>query len=127
MGAGRAAARAGTGELESDTDNDMARKPRAYDPLARRLRTLREKGLTEAQYQAMVRRQMGLCDICARPLPEHPHIDHDHVTKRVRGLLCFPCNRFLIGRGRNSTLLRRAAAYLESRFDGRAIRPEDYP
>jgi hypothetical protein len=103
------------------------KKARAYDPFARRARTLREKGITESQYAAMVRRQKGLCDICAKPLPAHPHVDHDHKTKRVRGLLDFWCNRFL-GNNRNTPVMfRRAAAYLESRFDGRAIRPEEWP
>jgi len=104
-----------------------ALKKRAYNPVARRDRTLREHGLTEAQYQAMLRRQKGLCDICAKPLPAHPHVDHDHKAGRVRGLLCFPCNRFIVGRQTSVALLRRAAAYLDSRFDGRAIKPEEWP
>ena len=94
---------------------------------ARRRRTLAAHDLTEAQYQAMVRRQKSLCDVCAKPLPVHPHVDHDHRTGRVRGILCWWCNR-LIGNHRNTALMfRRAAEYLESRFDGRAIRPEDWP
>lgn len=105
----------------------MARKLRIYDPVARRRRTLATYGITEAQYQALVRRQKGLCDICAKPLPEHPHIDHDHKTAIVRGVLCWWCNR-LIGTNRNTAFMfRQAARYLESRFDGRAIRPEDWP
>ena len=104
------------------------RTRRAYDPAARRRRTLAAHKLSEAQYQALVRRQKGLCDVCAKPLPAHPHVDHDHgPSGRVRGVLCWWCNR-LIGNNRNTALMfRRAAEYLESRFDGRAIRPEEWP
>ena len=40
------------------------------------------------------------------------HIDHDHVTGRVRGVLCPACN-LMIGYAKdNSDVLTRAAAYL---------------
>lgn len=44
----------------------------------------------------MRERQRGLCAICGTPEPETPkgrlHVDHDHETGRVRGLLCSRCN-----------------------------------
>lgn len=48
-------------------------------------------GLTEKQYQQMMRRQKGRCAICEQPGMKL-HIDHDHDTGKVRGLLCLPCN-----------------------------------
>lgn len=35
-------------------------------------------------------RKKGLCALC-RAAPA-VHVDHDHVTGKVRGLLCFNCN-----------------------------------
>ena len=40
----------------------------------------------------MLERQAGLCPICRRGLGDKPHVDHDHETGEVRGLLCFTCN-----------------------------------
>ena len=79
--------------------------------------------LTERAYKQMVRAQGGKCPICfKRPKPgKHLDVDHDHRTGRVRGALCNYCNRRVLGRLRNPELLRRAAAYLESNFDGRAL------
>lgn len=90
-----------------------------YDPVKRRAYNLARYGITEAQFQAMWERQGGLCDICAKPLPARPHVDHDHKTKRVRGLVDWHCNR-LLGNNRNTPLMfRNAARYLESDYDGR--------
>jgi hypothetical protein len=84
----------------------------------------RKYGLRHSQYLAMMRLQDGKCAICRRPPKpgRRLHVDHDHKTGRVRGGLCYPCNHKLLGRGREiPEHHRRAAAYLESDFDGRKL------
>ncbi|MBT2537202.1 endonuclease VII domain-containing protein [Arthrobacter sp. ISL-69] len=69
-------------------------------------------GLTLDEYDAMVLRQAGRCDICSDPL-DNGNIDHCHASGKVRALLCGHCNRGL-GYFRDSPeALRAAAAYLE--------------
>lgn len=53
-------------------------------------------GLTHADYERLLTFQGGGCAICGTP-PETQHhgrlhIDHDHTTGAVRGLLCFQHN-----------------------------------
>lgn len=50
----------------------------------------RRYGITAADADAMLLEQEGLCAICGRAAAVH--VDHDHSTGRVRGLLCFNCN-----------------------------------
>jgi len=51
-------------------------------------------GITQAEYDAMLATQGGGCAICGDVPAEGKslHVDHDHETGRVRGLLCFKCN-----------------------------------
>jgi hypothetical protein len=50
-------------------------------------------GISLAQYDEMAETQGGVCAICGQPPKQKRlHVDHDHETGRVRGLLCAPCN-----------------------------------
>jgi hypothetical protein len=73
-------------------------------------------GLTEADYDAMLLFQEGRCKICQREFSEDrrlvPHVDHDHATGRVRGILCFTCNTGLGKFSDDAKLLQRAIDYL---------------
>lgn len=50
----------------------------------------RRYGVGEKEFQELLAEQGGVCAICRRPDPEH--LDHDHRTGWVRGILCFNCN-----------------------------------
>ena len=85
----------------------------------------RKYSITYAQYAWMLKAQNGKCALCGRPPKRLAlNVDHCHKTLRVRGLLCFLCNKYLIGRWRaeHAALLQRAAAYLRSSFDGRKVK-----
>lgn len=53
-------------------------------------------GLTPEAFDALWKAQDGRCAICREPPTgcgvKGLHIDHDHATGKVRGLLCVPCN-----------------------------------
>ncbi len=67
-------------------------KRRARDSYLRR-----KYGITMEQYDLMLAEQDGGCAICKRSPSESIslHVDHDHDTGRIRGLLCFRCNNSL--------------------------------
>ncbi|WP_406212558.1 endonuclease VII domain-containing protein [Streptomyces decoyicus] len=71
----------------------------------------RQYGMTEAERDAMIKAQFGICPICLEPGPRH--VDHDHDTGKVRGVLCFSCNAALGQFKDRPDVLRRAAEYLE--------------
>jgi hypothetical protein len=75
----------------------------------------RKYGITIEQYDAMLEAQGGGCFICGRPPREDIslHVDHDHFTGQVRGILCFRCNNALADFQEDPILLAKAAAYLE--------------
>lgn len=51
-------------------------------------------GLSPAAFEVLLAQQGGLCAICFCPPPDGTplHVDHDHETGQIRGLLCRPCN-----------------------------------
>lgn len=90
------------------TVSGMTPEERARD---RYLRTT--YGITLAEYGVIFEFQGGVCAVCGRPPKKQAlHVDHDHVTGKVRGLVCFNCNHRVIGRVRDPEVFRRAAAYL---------------
>ncbi len=83
------------------------------NPDRSRASRLARYNLTPAAYDGLLEAQEGVCAICrAAPVQERLHVDHDHTTGGVRGLLCGECNLGL-GKFRDDpTLLLSAAAYL---------------
>ncbi len=49
-------------------------------------------GLQPEQLEFLLISQNNSCAICKAPFSETPHVDHCHITKGVRGLLCRRCN-----------------------------------
>lgn len=84
------------------------------------LSRLRGYGLTESDYDSLLKRQDGACWICKTKETEAKkgklHIDHCHNTSVVRGLLCNNCNAGLGMFFDTPFLLRRAARYLERKL-----------
>ncbi len=69
-------------------------------------------GIDEADFDRIVEAQGGLCAIChTKPAK---HVDHDHATGKVRGILCFTCNRALGYWGDEPANLELALIYLDS-------------
>jgi hypothetical protein len=69
-------------------------------------------GITLDEYKEQVSIRDNLCDICSS-FSKTPHVDHDHVTGKVRGYLCGSCNRAIGLLKDNSAICREASYYLE--------------
>lgn len=75
----------------------------------------RNYGITLDEYEAMHAKQGGVCAICGGVNDDgrNLHVDHDHATGAVRGLLCIRCNRGIGMFLDNVMHLETAIAYLK--------------
>jgi hypothetical protein len=87
-------------------------------------------GLSLEDYDRLLAEQDGGCAVCGATesgtYRGNPflHVDHDHATGEIRGLLCGKCNRML-GQAEDSVdRLMAAAAYLLSKTDVLGIAAE---
>jgi hypothetical protein len=90
-------------ELNPDRAHDRGLKQRLDLPMG--------------QYAVMLKKQKGVCAICLRPQrmdsKRRLHLDHDHGTKKYRGLLCHGCNVSLGHFLHDIRILKRAILYLQ--------------
>ena len=72
-------------------------------------------GINLETYNAMLTSQNGVCLVChcTNKSGKRLFVDHDHVTKKVRGLLCHSCNAAIGLLREDPALLRLAMEYLE--------------
>jgi Recombination endonuclease VII len=107
----------------------------ANDREARSAATKRRKpkragqlGISDEGYARLLQAQGGVCAICgAPPKTRRLSVDHNHRTGRVRGLLCFRCNRNLPTYA-TSEWLRAALAYvLRDEYPERSRTPSPDP
>lgn len=79
-------------------------------------------GIKIEEYNSMLAAQNGACKICLKPessldsrskLPKKLAVDHCHKTGKVRGLLCYNCNRGIGLLKDDYDIVQRAAEYLK--------------
>ncbi len=72
-------------------------------------------GITSKDYSKLLEKQNGKCKICRTKTPKGRgrfHVDHCHVTDKIRGLLCSKCNHGLGQFNDNIKTLASAIQYL---------------
>lgn len=72
-------------------------------------------GMTPSQYWVFFKEQGGVCAICKKQETSKRgwlHVDHHHLTGKVRGLLCGKCNSGIGLFGEDKTVLASAIQYL---------------
>ena len=85
-------------------------------------RKLALHGLTQEDYQRMLKAQGGVCAICGQPQTVDNKresrrllcVDHDHETGRGRALLCDPCNLLIGLVSDNFDMIERVVLYLQT-------------
>jgi hypothetical protein len=91
----------------------------ANDPLLNRRSHLKRKfGIDHKRYEEILASQGGGCAICGSAKSRNGqmlHIDHDHVTGEIRGVLCDKCNRGIGLLGDSAERLEAARNYLDKR------------
>ncbi len=101
-------------ETEAKKNRERARA-RYTTELGRRTHIKALYGITWDEYLALLEAQGHACAICQSPEPGgrgNWHVDHEHESKIVRGLLCSTCN---VGLGMfkdDPTRLQAAVDYL---------------
>jgi hypothetical protein len=72
-------------------------------------------GITLLEYKKLLKKQKGRCAICFKKptVTKLLQVDHNHITNKIRGLLCDYCNRNIVGTLENNTsLIKQAMIYL---------------
>jgi len=93
-----------------------AANPEKVKVLARKYALKSAYGITPEQFMTLLEAQGGGCAICATKTPGGNgtfHVDHDHSTDKLRGLLCNHCNRGIGCFKDNPESLIMASAYLK--------------
>ena len=75
--------------------------------------------LTEKKYDVLLKKQNGVCAVCGKSETVTHRgklirlaVDHDHITNKVRGLLCNKCNRMIENSRDNIETLKQGIRYL---------------
>ena len=110
----------------------LCSKPNGYWHSGRDFKLFKRYGIREEEYQALFEKQGGVCAVCGLPetkkqrrsrfsktTTDRLHVDHDHTTGKVRGLVCFKCNCGIIKQLDDRDLARKAAQYLGITIDYR--------
>lgn len=105
--------------------NTAGRQSKERNGGAREYHLRRRYGIGQADVDAMLVAQGGLCAACRQDTPDH--VDHDHRTGRVRGMLCFLCNQALGNVRDDVNRLQGLIDYLHrARFAALGVTPQEF-
>lgn len=106
----------GMGEYCKPCHNRKGRENRKKNHGSRGYHLKYRYGITQDEFNKIIELQDGLCAICQKsPTGAKPwHVDHDHSTGRVRGILCHSCNTALGNFKDDPEILRKALEYLQT-------------
>ena len=79
-----------------------------------KLSKLYNKKQIDAIRAELIEKHGNKCAICDKPreaFKKNFAVDHDHKTGKIRGLLCYRCNKFILGRQTLATV-EKMLAYL---------------
>jgi hypothetical protein len=94
-------------------DGKMRRNCKACGRLNHARIRFAKYGIDKEQFDQIFIEQNNACAICNKDLTDKkPHIDHDHSTGKVRGVLCFACNSGLGQFQDSPETLQKAIDYL---------------
>jgi hypothetical protein len=113
-------------EYEKRNAQKIAKQKREYylryPELKREYDLKRKYGITLNEFNEIYKKQNGKCEICGNDIKiiaikyekkNVAHVDHNHKTKEIRGLLCGTCNWMIGYANENPEILINAAKYLE--------------
>jgi len=95
----------------------------AYHRAYMQVYKLKEYDISKTQYETLLLKQDNRCAICNKtetvkqskngPV-RHLAIDHDHISGKVRGLLCYVCNTTLGRINEDTSILENMIQYLRN-------------
>mgnify|MGYP006784045891 CR=1 FL=1 len=107
---GQVAYKSSMSKLRSENPAEYTRRVRGYNLKA-------SHGIKQDDYEAMASKQGHACAICRSKEPGGPgdrfHVDHNHATGKIRGLLCAKCNTAIGLLKEDAIVIQRALNYLK--------------
>jgi hypothetical protein len=89
------------------------RKPRSYEQRKKEwLKSL--YGMTVEDYNSLLNSQNEVCAICSQPCKTKKGlaVDHNHITGKIRGLLCANCNGAIGMLQEDPDIIEKAKQYI---------------
>ncbi len=105
-----------------DCSKEQSARNHQNNPQQNRINNLKSKfKITVEEYELMLKSQNDVCKICKQPETKKDRnsniqllsVDRNHLTVKIRGLLCDNCN-VMLGRAKDDIeILKQAIKYLE--------------
>ena len=116
---------------------EWANKNRKKRTIQARNSYLKKKyNISNEEYYSLYNKQNGKCAICFQCIEiilnkrgnnsNSCHLDHDHKTGKIRGMLCHSCNNALGHFKDNTKIMLQAVKYITNYIDDKGLSDKDF-